>query len=121
MVEAAGEPGREPSAGLVLRLVKLHRQIDIADLERAARIGAEDPDLPHPRQVATLAVLHAIDDAVDPPRRLRALHVGQTNAPPKHRESVPLTRESSFSTTLVDAGSEADGAPPPTSSRGACN
>src|SRR6266540_3031479 len=86
MVEAAGEPGREPSAGLVLRLLKLHREINIADLERAARIRAEDPDLAHPRQVATLAVLHAIDEAVDPPRCLRALHVGQTNAPPNTGE-----------------------------------
>jgi hypothetical protein len=43
MVEAARHQGREPSPGLVLRLVDLHRQIDITDLERPARIGAEDP------------------------------------------------------------------------------
>jgi hypothetical protein len=49
MVEAARHQGREPSARFILCLVELHRQIDIADLERAARIGAEDPDLAHPR------------------------------------------------------------------------
>jgi hypothetical protein len=53
VVEAARHEGREPAAGLVLALVELHRQIDIADLERAARIGAEDPDLTHAGQIPT--------------------------------------------------------------------
>src|SRR6266511_4948270 len=48
VVEAARHRGREPAPGLVLRLVELHRQIDVADLKRAARIQAEDPDLAHP-------------------------------------------------------------------------
>src|SRR5262245_54912475 len=38
MVEAARHHGREPNAGLVLRLVELHRQIHIADIERAAGV-----------------------------------------------------------------------------------
>ena len=42
MVEAARHQGREPDAGLFLRLVELHRQIHIADIERAAGVGAED-------------------------------------------------------------------------------
>src|SRR6266511_1352406 len=73
MVEAARHEGREPPPGLVLRLVALHRQIDVADLERAPRIGAEDPDLAHPRQVATLATHDSTEKTIDPPRRLRAL------------------------------------------------
>ncbi len=40
MIEAARHQGPEPLPGLVLRLVEL-RQIDIADLERTAGIGAE--------------------------------------------------------------------------------
>ena len=59
MVEAAGHQGHEPARSLVLGLVELHGQIDIADLERAARIGAEDPDLAHPRHIATLAAHNA--------------------------------------------------------------
>jgi hypothetical protein len=70
MVETARHQGREPPPGLVIRLVELHRHIDIADLERAARIGAEDPDLAHPRQVATLALHDALEEALDPPGRL---------------------------------------------------
>jgi hypothetical protein len=66
MVAAARHQGREPSPGLVLRLVELHRQIDITDLERPARIGAEDPDLAHPRQVATLAVRDVTEETLDP-------------------------------------------------------
>ena len=74
MVKAADEPGREPLAGLVLRLVELHRQIDIADLERAARIRAEDPDLAHPRHVATLATRNAIEETLDTLSSFRARH-----------------------------------------------
>jgi hypothetical protein len=74
MVEAARHQGREPHSGLVLRLVELHRQIDIADLERAARRGAEHPDLAHPRHVATLATYDALKNTADPPGRLRAFH-----------------------------------------------
>ncbi len=103
MVETARHQSREPAAGLILRLVELHRQIDVADLERAARIGAEDPDLAHPRQVAAPTVLHATEETLDPPRRLRALHMARL----KRGESVLPTHESS-STTLLDAGGEAD-------------
>jgi hypothetical protein len=67
MVEAARHQGREPAPGLVIRLVELHRHIDIADLERAAHIGAEDPDLAHPRQVTTFALRDALEEALDPP------------------------------------------------------
>jgi hypothetical protein len=42
--EAARHLRREPSAGLVLRLVELQHQIDVADLERTASTWAEDPD-----------------------------------------------------------------------------
>jgi hypothetical protein len=75
IVEAAGHEGRKPQPGLVLRLVELHRQVDIADLERATRIGAEDPNLTHPRQIATLTAHDALEKTIDPPRRLRALHM----------------------------------------------
>src|SRR6266542_1161317 len=85
MVETARHQSREPAAGLILRLVELHRQIDVADLDRAARIGAEDPDLAHPRQVATLAVRDANEETLDPPRRLRALHMARL----KRGESLP--------------------------------
>jgi len=54
MVEAARHQGLEPDAGLFIRLVELHRQIHIADIERAAGVGAEDPDLAHPKQVGAL-------------------------------------------------------------------
>ena len=77
MVEAAGHQGREPAPSLVLRLVELHRQIDVADLERAARIGAEDPDLAHPQQIATLASHSATEETLDPSRRLRPLHMAR--------------------------------------------
>jgi hypothetical protein len=70
MVEAARHTGCKPTAGLLLCLVELHRQIDIADLERAARVGAEDPDLAHPRQVAALAIHNALDKTSDPRRHL---------------------------------------------------
>lgn len=72
-VQAAYYEGREPATGFILRLVELHRHIDVADLERTARVGAEDPDLAHPRQVATLGV-HAAEETLDPSRRLQALH-----------------------------------------------
>jgi hypothetical protein len=70
MVEAARHQRRKPAPGLVLRLVELHRQIDVADLERAARIGAEDPDLAHARHIAPLAGRDAAEKTVDPLRRL---------------------------------------------------
>ena len=76
MVEATRHQGREPAARFVLRLIELHRQIDIADLERAARIGTEEPDLAHPRHVMTLASHEALDKTAEPPRRLRAFHRG---------------------------------------------
>jgi hypothetical protein len=75
MVDAARHQGREPPPGLILRLAELDRQIDVADLERAAREGAEDPDLAHPRQISTLATDDATEETLDPPRRLRALHM----------------------------------------------
>jgi hypothetical protein len=62
MVVATGHQGREPSTRLVHRLVELHREIDIADLECAARIGAKGPDLAHPWQVSTLAVCDALEE-----------------------------------------------------------
>jgi hypothetical protein len=74
MVEAARHQSRKPQAHFLLRLVELHHQIDITDLERAARVGTEDPDLAHPRHVATLSVHHATQESLDPPARLRALH-----------------------------------------------
>ena len=79
MIEAARHQGREPAAGLVLRLLELHRQIDIADLERAARIGAEDPDLTHPRQVPALAGHDASEKTVYPLRRLGTLHMARVD------------------------------------------
>ncbi len=97
MVEAARHEGREPPPGLVLRLVELHRQIDVADLERATRIGAEDPDLANPRQVATLAVRDLIEETLDPPRRLRALHMARL----KRGESVPPTHDFPSTTVLA--------------------
>jgi hypothetical protein len=106
MVEAAGEPDREPLAGFILRLVELQRQIDIADLERAAHIGAEDPDLTHPRRVATSPFStrpRRPSIRLSPPSASR----GHTNARPKRGESVPSTDER-FSTPLLDAGGEAD-------------
>src|SRR6266536_1496293 len=103
MVETARHQSREPAAGLILRLVELHRPIDVADLERAARIGAEDPDLAHPRQVATLAVRDANEETLDPPRRLRALHMARL----KRGESLPPTHDFP-STTVLDADGEAD-------------
>jgi hypothetical protein len=84
MVEAARHQRRKPAPGLVLRLVELHRQIDVADLERAARIGAEDPDLAHPRQVATLAVRDVTEETLDPPRRLRASHMARLKRGERH-------------------------------------
>jgi hypothetical protein len=39
VVEAARHQSREPAPGLVVRLVELDRQIDIADIECAARGG----------------------------------------------------------------------------------
>jgi hypothetical protein len=74
MVEAARHQGRKPEARFLLRLVELHDQIDITDLERTARIGTKDPDLAHPRHVATLAVHETTQESLDPPARLRALH-----------------------------------------------
>ena len=91
VVEPACHQGREPDTGLVLRLVELHRQIDIADLERTPRIGAEDPDLAHPRQIATLALDHASEQTFDPLRRLRALH--RTQASARSKRPAPRLRE----------------------------
>jgi hypothetical protein len=70
----ARQQGREPDAGLVLCLVELHRQIDIADIERTAGVGAEDPDLAHPRQVGAATGNDASEQTFDPLRRLRAPH-----------------------------------------------
>jgi hypothetical protein len=91
MVEAGRHQGREPAPGLVLRLIELHRQIDIADLERVARIRAEDPHLAHPRQVETLAARDTTEETLDPSRRLQPFHRGQASARPKPR---PRLRES---------------------------
>jgi hypothetical protein len=70
MVEAARHQGREPHAGLVLRLVELHRQVHIADIERAAGVGAEDPDLAHTRQVGAVTAYDASEQSFDSLRRL---------------------------------------------------
>ena len=74
MVEAARHQGREPNAGLVLCLVELHRQIHIAGIERAAGVGAEDPDFAHPRQVGAVTANDASEQTFDPLHRLRPLH-----------------------------------------------
>jgi hypothetical protein len=74
MVETARHLGREPAARFVLRLIELDRQIDIAHLERAACVGAKNPDFAHPRHVPTLATHEALDKSADPLRRLRAFH-----------------------------------------------
>ena len=70
MVEAARHQGRKPQARFLLRLVELHRQIDITDLERAPRVGTEDPELADPRQIATLTLHHATEESLEPPPRL---------------------------------------------------
>ena len=80
MIEAARHQGRDPAAGLILRLLELHRQIDIAHLERAACIRAKDPDRAHPRQVPTLCTGKTTEESLDPLRRLRALHRRETTA-----------------------------------------
>jgi hypothetical protein len=70
VVEAARHQGRKPAPRLVPRLVELDHEIDIADLERAARIGTEDPHLAHAWQVATIAAHDAFEERLDPLRRL---------------------------------------------------
>lgn len=75
MIEATGETGCEPTTRLVLRLIELHCQVDVAHLECAARVGAEDPNLAHARQVRALTTHYANKQSVNPPCRLRALHV----------------------------------------------
>jgi DNA-binding beta-propeller fold protein YncE len=85
MVEAAGEQRREPLASLVSRLVELDCQIYVAHFRGAARIGAEDPNLAHPRQVATLATHDAIEETLDAFRSFRALHSASLVSEPSHR------------------------------------
>jgi hypothetical protein len=101
MVEAARHQGREPDAGLVLRLVELHRQIHIAEIERAAGVEAEDPDLAHPRQVGAVTANDASEQTFDPLRRLRPLHGARLMRRPRRTRSVPLARESFPATILV--------------------
>jgi hypothetical protein len=101
MVEAARHQGREPASGLVLRLVELHRQIHIADIERAAGVGAEDPNLAHPRQVGAVTANDAREQTFDPLRRLRPLHGARLMRRPRRTRSVPLARESFSATILV--------------------
>lgn len=74
MVEAARHQGREPPSRFVLRLVELHRQIDVADLERAARERTKYPDLTNTSEVAALGPDYAPEQGVEPPRRFRSLH-----------------------------------------------
>jgi hypothetical protein len=72
MVEAARHQHREPSTRFVLCLVELHRQIDVADLERAAREGTKYPDLTNTSEVAAIRPDYALEEGVEPPRRFRS-------------------------------------------------
>jgi hypothetical protein len=74
MVKAAGEESGDPAASFVLRLVELHREIDVTYLERATRVGAEDPDLTHATEVATVCLDDTLEEGVDPLRRFGPLH-----------------------------------------------
>ena len=75
MVETTREQRREPPSRLVLSLVELHREIDVADLDGAPCIRAEHPYFPNARQVLPVAKRDALQQRLDPLCRLRPGHV----------------------------------------------
>jgi hypothetical protein len=74
VIEAAGVSCDEPKAGFIFRLVELDGEVDVADLERAARVRAEYADLADAGQILPLGRGYASEQSVDPPCRLRASH-----------------------------------------------
>lgn len=77
MVKAAGEKRREPDASLVLPLVELDRQIDVANLEGATREGTEDADLTDAREVPAIGLDDSLEERRDALRRFRPLHASR--------------------------------------------
>lgn len=90
MVESASEPRCEPESPLIRCLVEFHREIDVADLERTPGVRAEDPHLPHPRQIPPLACRDTGKQTLDPSHRFSSPHKGERKCRPQACVSVGL-------------------------------
>jgi hypothetical protein len=80
VIEATGEPRREPPSRLLLGLVELDRKVNVAHDQCSTCVGAEDPDLADPSQIPPFAVRYPREQILDPSCRLRSPHDVSVNA-----------------------------------------